>query len=107
MIVRLLGLIFLLVSLAAASARNDGYPLGWIYIPTGDLDCNKSRCDIGAATVDAHSRPDKKSPVVATFKGGTTAALVQDNVPYKWSFVVLSCPVVWNYDDGSLSCKPE
>jgi len=50
-----LGLIFLLASLAAATARNDGYPLGWIYIPTADLDCNKSRCDIMAATVEAHS----------------------------------------------------
>jgi hypothetical protein len=103
----LLTLTFFLASLAAATARNDGYPLGWIYIPTAELDCDRSltRCDIDAATVEAHSRPDKHSPVVATLKGGGRA-LVQDNVPYKWDFMVLSCSVVRN-DDGSLSCKGE
>jgi hypothetical protein len=100
-----LALTLLVASLAAATARNDGYPLGWIYIPTADLDCNNTlvRCDIGAATVEAHSRPNKNSPVVATLKGGGRA-WVQDNVPHKWDFMVLSCPVVQN-DDGSLSCK--
>ncbi|WP_156435095.1 hypothetical protein [Bradyrhizobium lablabi] len=100
----LTALLTLATMTGAAAARNDGFPLGWIYIPTADLDCNKGRCDIMAATVEAHSRPDKKSPVVATLKGGTTAALVQDNVPYKWNFIVLNCSAVRN-DDGSLSCK--
>ena len=70
--------------------------------PYSGLDCNKFRRDI-IETVEAHSRPDRNSPVVAIFKGGTTSALVQDNIPRKWDFFVLQCKVIRNPDE-SLSC---
>ena len=66
----------------------------WVefYIPTAGLDCDEFRRDI-IETVEAHSRPDRNSPVVAIFKGGTTSALLQDNIPRKWDFFVLQCKV--------------
>ena len=69
-----------------------GIPLGWVYIPTADIECNKDRCDIND-TVEAHSRPDRNSPTIAVFKGGTTSALVQDNIPRKWDFFLLHAPL--------------
>ena len=65
-----------------------------------DRDCNKFRCDI-VGTVEAHSRPDRNSPAI--FKGGTTSALVQDNIPRKGDLFVLQCKVIRNPDE-SLSC---
>jgi hypothetical protein len=111
-----LSIALLLASLTVANAHDQkGYPLGWIYIPTASLDCKKNsiRCDIGpglpdlgkmaSQRVEVHSRPNIKSPVIATLKGGGPV-YVTDNIPYKWDFVVLACPLVKN-DDGTLSAR--
>ena len=79
-----------------------GIPLVWVYIATADIECNKDRCDING-TVEAHSRPARNSAVVAIFKGGTTSALVQDNIARKWNFFLLQCTVIRSLDN-SLSC---
>lgn len=102
---------FLFVGCTLATMNNNyadfanayqGIPLGWVYTPTAEFECNKLRCDING-TVEAHSRPDKHSPVVAVLKGGTTSALIQDNIPPKWVFFLLQCTVIRN-PDNSLSC---
>jgi hypothetical protein len=99
---RLLSAAFLLASLGTANA---GYPLGWVYTPTAKPDdCDRwfTRCIITDTRVEVHSRPNKKSPVIAVFNGGPV--WIGDNVR-KWDFIGSSCPLVQN-DDGTLSIKP-
>jgi hypothetical protein len=86
---------------------NDGYPLGWVYIPTAGLDdCDNAftRWVIEAARVEAHSRPNKKAPVVAVFRGGGGCTIFFRNRVAKWDFMVLDCSIVLD-GDGSLSTK--
>jgi hypothetical protein len=80
-----LGFVLSMIMYANSANAYEGIPLGWVYIPTADIECNKDRCDING-TVESHSRPDRNSPVVAIFKGGTTSALVQDNIPANGTF---------------------
>jgi hypothetical protein len=100
-----------------------GYPLGWVYGPAIGINingcavghvgrpgcqggsCQAARCFIDDPTeVEVHTRPDKKSNVVAVFRseGNEYIVRILDEVS-KWLFLVLACPVAQN-KDGSIRC---
>jgi hypothetical protein len=68
-----------------------------------DCDNAFARCIMTTEVVEVHTRPDKKSPVLATFKGGGFV-YIRDRIN-NWDFLVSKRPAY--RDNNYLYALPE